>query len=300
MNDNPLVSIVVITYNSAKYVLETLESAKDQTYQNIELIISDDCSTDNTVEICREWVEKNRERFVRTEIITVEKNTGIPANCNRGLRACRGEWVKSLAGDDIFLSDCIKDNMEYVSVHSDAQIVFSRMIHFNDVYKKENLLDYSKQDAVMKAFFQLNMERQLYALAEKCYPAAPTAFYKPEAILSLGGYSGLYYFEDWSMWLTMLEHGIHLNFFDKETIAYRHHTEGISTHNGTLFNMRMLKGEMQFRHDRCFKYYTQRCRWLEKAKYRFKLMIDKLNLNHTNLFCKLVYVPVVRFFNLMK
>ena len=47
----PLVSIIVITYNSAKFVLETLESAKAQTYQNIELIISDDCSSDNTIEI---------------------------------------------------------------------------------------------------------------------------------------------------------------------------------------------------------------------------------------------------------
>ena len=51
----PLVSIVVITYNSAEYVLETLESAKAQTYQNIELIVSDDCSADNTVETCSRW-----------------------------------------------------------------------------------------------------------------------------------------------------------------------------------------------------------------------------------------------------
>lgn len=72
---NPLVSIIVITYNSAKYVLETLESAKAQTYQNIKLIVSDDCSTDNKIEICRKWLEKNKGRFVRTELITVEQNT---------------------------------------------------------------------------------------------------------------------------------------------------------------------------------------------------------------------------------
>jgi len=83
--NNPLVSIIVITYNSAKFVLETLESAKAQTYQNIELIISDDGSTDNTVQICREWLKNNKESFVNTELITVEKNTGIPANCNRGV-----------------------------------------------------------------------------------------------------------------------------------------------------------------------------------------------------------------------
>ena len=61
-NNNPLVSIIVITYNSAKFVLETLESAKAQTYQNIELIISDDGSTDNTVQICREWLKNNEEQ----------------------------------------------------------------------------------------------------------------------------------------------------------------------------------------------------------------------------------------------
>ena len=57
MNNQPLVSVPVITYNSAKFVLETLESIKAQTYQNIELVISDDCSTDNTVQICRDWVD---------------------------------------------------------------------------------------------------------------------------------------------------------------------------------------------------------------------------------------------------
>ena len=103
---NPLVSIIVITYNSSKYVLETLESAKAQTYQNIELIVSDDCSTDNTVEICHNWIEQNKERFVRTELITVEKNTGIAPNCNRGVKAAKGEWVKLIAGDDVLHQNC--------------------------------------------------------------------------------------------------------------------------------------------------------------------------------------------------
>ena len=103
LEKQPLVSIIVITYNSSKYVLETLESAKAQTYQNIELIVSDDCSIDNTVEICKEWIEKDKERFVRTELITAEKNTGIPANCNRGVKAAQGEWVKLIAGDDMII-----------------------------------------------------------------------------------------------------------------------------------------------------------------------------------------------------
>jgi len=114
LEKQPLVSIIVITYNSSKYVLETLESAKAQTYQNIELIVSDDCSTDNTVEICQEWIAKNKERFVRTELITAEKNTGIPANCNRGVKSVQGEWVKLIAGDDALLPDCIEYYLFYI------------------------------------------------------------------------------------------------------------------------------------------------------------------------------------------
>ena len=90
----PLVSIIVVTYNSSKYVLETLESVRKQTYQNIELIITDDCSLDDTLEICNEWVEGNKKRFVRTNIVTVEKNTGIPSNCNRGIKKSTGKWIK--------------------------------------------------------------------------------------------------------------------------------------------------------------------------------------------------------------
>lgn len=60
MENKPLVSIVVITYNSSEYVLETLESAKAQTYTNIELIVSDDCSTDETVSICKNGLKQTR------------------------------------------------------------------------------------------------------------------------------------------------------------------------------------------------------------------------------------------------
>ena len=89
-NGYPLVSVFVVSYNAADYICETLESIKAQTYQNIELIVSDDHSSDQTVELANEWIESNKERFVRTELITVDHNTGVSANYNRAIRACRG------------------------------------------------------------------------------------------------------------------------------------------------------------------------------------------------------------------
>ena len=83
--NNPFVSIIVVTYNSSKYILDALASIKDQNYQNFELIISDDCSTDNTIQICTNWVKAN-QAFVnfKTTIIKSKTNTGVTANCNRG------------------------------------------------------------------------------------------------------------------------------------------------------------------------------------------------------------------------
>ena len=110
----PLVSVIVITYNSSNYVLETLESAKAQTYKNIELIISDDGSTDTTVGICKNWINQNKERFVAVKCITTGNNTGIAPNCNRGLKEAKGEWLKFIAGDDILMDSCIERNMDFV------------------------------------------------------------------------------------------------------------------------------------------------------------------------------------------
>ena len=120
-NNNPLVTVAIVTYNSAKYIEDALESVKNQTYKNIELIISDDASEDNTVEICRNWISKHKANFYAVKIITVEKNTGIPANFNRALNSASGEWIKFVAGDDIIYPDCIKDNIEFVKKNPEAK-----------------------------------------------------------------------------------------------------------------------------------------------------------------------------------
>jgi alpha-1,3-rhamnosyltransferase len=77
------------------------------------LIISDDCSTDNTVEICKNWLEENKERFKHTELITVKKNTRIAPNLNRGIKQSNGIWIKSIGGDDALEDNIIEKYLEY-------------------------------------------------------------------------------------------------------------------------------------------------------------------------------------------
>jgi glycosyltransferase involved in cell wall biosynthesis len=129
---NPLVSIIVITYNSSRFVLETLESAKNQTYQNIELIVTDDNSSDDTVYVCRKWIDENKTRFVRAELITAISNTGIPANINRGLKRVNGTWIKCIAGDDLLAKDCLTGLINYIlTQQEDIRILSSNIVSFS-------------------------------------------------------------------------------------------------------------------------------------------------------------------------
>jgi len=233
----PLVSVIVITYNSANYVLETLESVKIQTYQNIELIISDDCSTDDTVAVCKAWLKKNKERFVNTKIITVKENTGIPKNCNRGLYAAKGEWVKTIAGDDALMPNCIRDNIEFVQSNADIKFCFSRMFSYRNKFKEEHLIerDDTSQEMLSIKFSELSPKLQLQVMVRRIVIYGATTFYRKEALKSIGGYDETYKFiEDWPTWYNWLKEGEKIYYLPKVTVKYREHSQSITNHKSSI------------------------------------------------------------------
>lgn len=227
MENSPLVSIRVITYNSSKYVLETLESAKAQTYQNIELIVSDDCSTDNTVELCREWIEKNKERFVRTEIVTSEVNTGIPANVNRAIKACRGEWMKGIAGDDILANDCVEQYIKHIV--DNEGIYVSKMQAFCTTDEGKLYLEVHPFVKNIP-FFSLSSQKQYKYLLRRSFNFAPTSFMSKKTVEQLNGYDERNtYLEDLPFWLKATKSGIQIKYFDFFSVYYR------TLHNSAVF-----------------------------------------------------------------
>ncbi len=226
--ETPLVSVVVITYNSSKYILECLDSIYKQTYQNIELIITDDCSKDDTVEICRRWLLENKERFVRTELITVEKNTGTSANCNRGIIVSSGDWIKLIAGDDKLLPDCISDNVQFVNINDDANIVFSKIEPMGCIMDGFNISNYNPGP-----LFRALSHRQIrIVLCERNFLPAPTSFMRKSVWSDLNGYNeDIPFIEDWPMWMKATQMGCKLSFLDKTTVAYRFSVDSISQTN---------------------------------------------------------------------
>ena len=226
----------MITYNSAGFVLETLESAKSQTYQNIELIVTDDGSSDKTVDICRKWLTSNKARFVNTEILTVPKNSGITQNCIRGLNASSGVWIKFIAGDDILLENFVQTNLDFVSNSgSDVSFIFSKFIHFKVNNENKKLTNINLKvldeywDNLRSKFFELDARHQYYKLLRKNYPPAITAFIKRETLISLGGVDeNITMIEDYPLWLKATRLKYKLFFVDSDTILYRLHENSIS------------------------------------------------------------------------
>lgn len=216
-----LVSIPVITYNSAKTILETLESIKAQTYPNIELIISDDCSTDNTVEICQDWIEQNKERFARTEIIKVEKNTGPVANGDRSIRACRGEWAKCIAGDDLLAEDCISEFMNYVQSHPDCQICTCDLDLFSTEVEISNEHYARYRHYTELAMGDLNAQQK--EILKFSFIPGPAWFVSQKLFDEMGGYdtSGKYPGEEWTFTTKVLFNNYRFHVVDKKLVKYR-------------------------------------------------------------------------------
>jgi len=225
---NPLVSIPVVTYNSAETIIETLDSIYNQTYPNIELIVSDDCSTDNTVEIVREWMEKHKDRFVRTKIITIPENKGVSANYNRAADACQGVWVKDFDGDDILLPEAIQTYIDYVTEHPETIYVFGKCKAFGIDEERckdiDTMFDYS--------FYEMSKDQQLHRLLVEgnCVPSS-TSFYNRERITQLGirNDERIPMLEDWPKWINLIKAGVKFHFTDKVLVKYRVSENSLST-----------------------------------------------------------------------
>lgn len=242
MEDKTLVSICVISYNSSEFVLETLESAKKQSYNHIELIISDDGSKDDTVELCKKWLTENGHYFLRTELITTSKNTGIPANCNRALGTARGEWIKLIAADDILLDDCIKHNLAYIQKNPETQILFSAMHPFFVENGKKKFLE---PVSLSHFFLNLNADEQFIEIIFGKMPGVtPTLFIAKKLYEKLGYYDEEFKLaEDYPFWLKCTSNQHRFVSTDRLTVQYRLHNKSAAIAkvvNGRIFKDRMI------------------------------------------------------------
>ncbi len=119
------VSVMVITYNSEKFIQETLESIKNQTYSDYEIVISDDCSTDSTPKILQQFKEENNN--IEIKLNFNQKNLGITSNSNKALSMCKGEYISIMGGDDLMRPGKLEKQVSVFQSLKDASIVYHNL-----------------------------------------------------------------------------------------------------------------------------------------------------------------------------
>lgn len=230
----PLITVVVITYNSSVYVLETLNSIVNQTYRNIELIISDDCSTDNTAEVCKGWINQNGNKFKgAVRFIKTEKNGGVCANCNNGLKYAKGEWIKIIGGDDKLRPICLESFADYVATHEEKFIICKQEYFSIDCPSIKitpadiNPWIKSFPNAEKKA-----RKQELYLLRNSLDIPGATVFIHRETLNRLGGFEEKYPFvEDFPLAMKFLKNNYPIGCVDEILIDYRVHPQSVSHSN---------------------------------------------------------------------
>ena len=121
MNKNPKISIVLPCYNGAKMIGEAIESVIAQTYKDWELIIVNDCSTDNTLEVAECYAAKDK----RIRVLSNEKNSKLPATLNHGFREARGEYWTWTSDDNLLLPTMLEEMSGYLDTHPEVGMVVS-------------------------------------------------------------------------------------------------------------------------------------------------------------------------------
>ena len=212
----PLVSIVIPCYNHAQFVQETIQSVIDQDYENIELIIIDDGSKDNSVEIIQQMTPACEERFKQFEF-RYRPNKGLCATLNEALEWCEGEYLSCIASDDIMLPDKTSYQVQYLEVNQKCIGVFGGVDVLDDATGE---IKTSLKAARRSDFNDI--------FTYKHHLPAPTQMLRLAAVKDVGGYREDLIIEDWSMWLFLTEHGGTLDYVKKVFTQYRRHSGNLS------------------------------------------------------------------------
>lgn len=220
---SPLVSIVIPSYNHALFIKECIQSIIEQDYKNIELIIIDDGSKDNSVEVIQKMIPICKERFKRFEF-RHRPNKGLSATLNEALEWCEGEYFSAFASDDIALKHKTSFLVEKLQ-EENCQVAFGLI---NEFPKTKSII---KSPTIFHTFEKLIFQFDI--------PAAPAAMAKTSVIRAVGGYNEGVIIEDWYMWLTLTKNGYTLITYPEVLALYRRHDTNISNNFDIMHEGRM-------------------------------------------------------------
>lgn len=196
-----MISIVTASYNYEQYISETIQSVLNQTYSDWEMIIVDDCSSDNSVEVIKSFNDKRIKLFVN------EKNLGLKGTVKRGIKEAKGDWVVFLESDDKIMPDYLEKKIQIAKKYHDVNLIFNdceffgdekKVTDFNNALKKTRRVN-SERKYPAKMFWKFYQSNKIFTFS--------TVMAKREELLKLDFNPKLDYLLDWHLWIQMADYG---------------------------------------------------------------------------------------------
>jgi glycosyltransferase involved in cell wall biosynthesis len=212
----PLVTVIIPLYNHEHYIKTAIESIVNQSYRNIEIIVIDDGSTDNSSSVVEEIISKSSESI---KLIN-KQNEGITKTLNLGIRLSRGEYIAVLASDDYLLPDSITSRVDYLDNNAEKLAVFGDAIvvdsNGNEIYPSA-----IEKNNGRKYFLKIDKLLSSELVFRWCVPG-PVFMAKKTLYETIGLYDECILIEDWDFYLRTAGNNL-LGFIDRNVAAYRVH-----------------------------------------------------------------------------
>ena len=161
---NELVSIIMPSYNTSEYVAESIKSVLNQTYTNWELIIVDDCSTDNSEEIIKQFANDERIRFFKNK-----KNSGAAISRNFALREAKGKWIAFLDSDDLWEPEKLEKQIGFMR-ENDYKFSYTAYVEIDEKAKENGITVIGPKKITKRGMYNY------------CWPGCLTVMYDAEYI----------------------------------------------------------------------------------------------------------------------
>ena len=210
-SDNEIVSIIIPAYNCAKYIEETVASALASTYPHIEIIITNDGSTDSTAEVIGRIIAKHPEIKAYHQ-----ENQGVSATRNFCISQASGKYILPLDADDLISADYIEKSVEILSKNRNVKVVYGKAGFIGDRTGDWNLPE-----------FNINL------LARKNLIYVSALFRKSDFEKTAGFCPDMPSLEDWDVWISLLKNGGDVVCLPDKCFFYRVHNKSsrIATRN---------------------------------------------------------------------
>lgn len=218
---NPLISVIIPAYNASLFLLETLESVKKQTYNNWEIIVVDDCSTDNTIDIVTDF-SKGLSNPVK--VITNEINSGVSVSRNFAVTNSSGSWLALLDSDDVWLPNHLQTLVNELDNDPKLNVVYAGCLVFLD--KVENIIFKQNISEAMLNDFNVSLFTHQIGL-NPC-----TVLLDKNSWNEIGGMvQQLHPAEDKDLFFGLAKKGKQFKFSNQHTALYRKHSNASAASN---------------------------------------------------------------------